>query len=114
MEKKLRLTKKEDFAKVYRNKQSTANYQFVVYKKKNENLRRFRVGISASKKLGNAVVRNRIRRLVKELVRKNQNQIKDGYDIVIIVRPRAVQMEFAQLEKSLLHVLRKALLLKKK
>lgn len=113
MEKKLRLTRNRDFAKVYQHKQSTANHQFVVYKKRNQDLEKFRVGISASKKLGNAVVRNRIRRVLKEIVRNNQHRIKSGFDIVIIVRAKAIQLEFAQLEKSLLHALRKASLLRK-
>ncbi len=110
----MRLKKKEDFAKVYRQEQSTANYQFVVYKMKNPEVEKFRAGISASKKIGNAVKRNRVRRIVKELIRKNQDRIREGYDFIIIVRARAVNMEFAQLEKSLLHVLGKASLLKKK
>jgi ribonuclease P protein component len=73
---------------------------------------RFRVGISVSKKVGNAVVRNRMRRLVKEIVRHHEPEIIGGLDIVFIVRKGALSKDYGELEKSVLHVLRKAKLLK--
>lgn len=73
---------------------------------------RFRVGISVSKKVGNAVVRNRMRRLVKEIVRHHEPEIAGHFDIVFIVRKGALSKDYAELEKSVLHVLRKAKLLK--
>ncbi|MFD2881876.1 ribonuclease P protein component [Paenibacillus rhizoplanae] len=71
------------------------------------------MGISVSKKVGNAVVRNRMRRLVKEIVRHHEPEIAGNLDIVFIVRkkerfPRIT----ASWRKSVLHVLRKAKLLK--
>lgn len=111
LEKRLRLKRREDFAKVYRRKQSTANQQFVVYKRGNSQNEQFRVGISVSKKIGNAVVRNRIRRVIKEIIRRHQSKIRPGFDIVIIARNRVVTMDFTEIEKSLLHVLKRASLL---
>jgi len=113
VQKKLRLTNRADFTRVYRHGKSFANHQFVVYWFNKPEIERFRLGISASKKIGNAVVRNRMRRLIKEIVRKNEARIIDHVDMVFIVRKGAVQMSFQEMEKSILHVLKKASLIKR-
>lgn len=109
---KLRLRNREDYSRVYRGGRSFANGQFVVYWSKQPSAQPFRVGISASKKIGNAVVRNRMRRLVKEIVRHMEGQIVPYVDFILIVRKPAVTMSYAELERSIKHVLRKAGLLK--
>jgi len=70
------------------------------------------VGISASKKIGNAVVRNRMRRLIKEIVRHMEDQIVPRVDFILIVRKPAITMSYGELERSIKHVLRKAGLMK--
>lgn len=112
MQKKLRLRKREDFGKVYRQGRSFANSQFVVYWRKQTNPGNFRLGVSASSKLGGAVVRNRVRRRVKEIVRLNAAKLKDEYDLILIVRKPALDLDYKEMEGSVLHVLRKAGLLK--
>ncbi|MBW5448804.1 ribonuclease P protein component [Cohnella sp. CFH 77786] len=112
MQRKLRLRKREDFGRVYRQGRSFANSQFVVYWRKQTNPGCFRLGVSASSKLGGAVVRNRIRRQVKEIVRLNAAKLQDEHDLILIVRKPALVMTYQQLEGSILHVLRKAGLLK--
>lgn len=72
----------------------------------------FRVGVSCSKKIGNAVVRNRMRRMIKEIVRHHEQEIVTQMDLIFIVRKGALGMPYKEMEKSLLHVLRKASLLK--
>jgi len=110
--KKLRLRNRADFGRVYRHGKSFANRQLVVYWSRKPDVERFRLGISASKKIGNAVVRNRMRRMLKEIVRLHESEIQDHVDIILIVRNGAVGMEYKELEKSVLHVLRKASLIK--
>ncbi|TDF94347.1 ribonuclease P protein component [Paenibacillus piri] len=113
MEKKNRLTKREYFDKVYRGGRSVANHQFVLY----FYARRqpgFRLGISVSKKLGNAVVRNRIRRMIKEIIRLNAERLPGGYDLILIGRKPVVGMAYADMEKSIFHVLKRASLLDRK
>jgi ribonuclease P protein component len=83
-----------------------------VYWFSRKEVERFRLGVSVSKKVGNAVVRNRMRRLVKEIVRHHEPEIAGGLDMVFIVRKGALDKDYAELEKSALHVLRKAKLLK--
>nr|WP_245252454.1 ribonuclease P protein component [Paenibacillus sediminis] len=113
VQKKLRLRNRADFTRVYRHGKSFANHQFVVYWFHKRDIERFRLGVSASKKIGNAVVRNRMRRLVKEIVRHHGDELIDHVDIIFIVRKGAVSMSYKELEKSVLHVLRKASLTKR-
>ncbi|MFP4975094.1 ribonuclease P protein component [Paenibacillus sp. CN-4] len=112
MHKRLRLRNRTDFSTVYRHGKSFANHQFVVYWFHRKEVEQFRLGVSVSKKVGNAVVRNRMRRVVKEIVRSHEAEIADHLDLVFIVRKGALSMSFAELDKSVLHVLRKAKLLK--
>lgn len=111
MHKTFRLTQNEDFRRVYRHGQSYANRQLVLYVMKQPKNERFRVGISASGKIGNAVVRNRLRRVIKEVVRLHEAWIPGQLDLVFIVRQAAVGLDYSALERSVLHLLRKANLL---
>ncbi|MGN7457139.1 ribonuclease P protein component [Paenibacillus pasadenensis] len=112
MQRKWRLRRREDFARTYRGGKSFANGQFVVYWSRQPIAEPFRLGISASKKIGNAVVRNRMRRVLKEIVRKHADRICERTDMILIVRAGAVGKPTEELEKNVLHVLRKAGLLK--
>lgn len=112
MQRKLRLRRREDFNRVYRQGRSFANSQFVVYWRKQANPGCFRLGVSASSKLGGAVVRNRMRRRIKEIVRLNADKLLPEFDLVLIVRKPALAMSYKEMEGSVLHVLRKAGLLK--
>lgn len=112
MRRKLRLRNREDFSRVYRKGKSFANGQFVVYWSRQPVAEPFRCGISASKKIGNAVVRNHMRRIIKEIIRHMEAEIVPNVDIIIIVRKPAVDMSYAELDRSIHHVLRKSGLLK--
>jgi ribonuclease P protein component len=109
-----RLTKREYFDRVYRGGKSVANHQFVLYSYARIRQPSFRLGISVSKKLGNAVVRNRIRRMLKEIVRLNAPKLVGGYDLIIIARKPVVGMKYKEMEKCVLHVLFRGSLLKRK
>jgi len=61
-----------------------------------------RVGITVSKKLGHAVVRNRTRRRLREIYRLNEAKFQPGWDIVVVARSRAVEAPFAKLTDSYL------------
>ncbi|MFX3634964.1 MAG: ribonuclease P protein component [Candidatus Pristimantibacillus sp.] len=113
MQRKLRLRNRADFNRIYRGGKSFANGQFVVYWSKQPVAEPFRLGVSASKKIGNAVVRNRMRRVIKEIVRLNAEKIIPNIDFILIVRKPAAAMKSKEMEKSILHVMKKAGLLKK-
>ncbi|XEC95021.1 ribonuclease P protein component [Paenibacillus tarimensis] len=112
MQRKLRLRNRQDFNRIYRGGRSFANSQFVVYWSRKPEVEQFRLGVSVSKKLGNAVVRNRMRRVMKEIVRLNAEKIAPHTDMILIARKPSVTMSTKELERSMLHVLRKANLLK--
>ena len=67
-----------------------------------------RVGITVSKKLGHAVVRNRVRRRIREVYRLNEEKFQPGWDIVVVARSRAVDAKFTQLTKAYLSLAQKA------
>lgn len=113
LQKAYRIARRSDFQLVYKYGKSTANRQFVLYTLKKQEVEHFRMGISVSKKVGNAVVRNRMRRVVKEIVRSLAPQIVPHYDMVIVVRKAALDMDFEQLRSSVIHVMRRASMLKR-
>src|SRR5436190_20952292 len=71
-----------------------------------------RLGIVTSGKIGNAVVRNRARRLLRETFRVHQHDLAQPVDLVLIARSSIVEKDFAGVEKDFLTTLRKAGLLK--
>lgn len=90
MEKKNRLTRSADFQRVYRQGKSVAGRYLVLYyfeRSADPDEPEPRLGISVSKKVGGAVVRNQVKRLIKEGFRSLRGGIASGYDYVIIARP---------------------------
>jgi ribonuclease P protein component len=114
VEKIYRLAKREDFNKVYRYGKSMANHQFVLYYLPQPKLEQFRLGVSVSKKVGNAVVRNRLRRMMKEIIRLKKENMTPHYDYILLARKPVTEMDYAEMEKSIWHVIRKASLPHKK
>lgn len=107
-----RLRKNEHFQAVFQRGTSAANKQFVLYSARQEGQAAFRAGISVSKKIGNAVIRNRVKRLIREAVARLENAIPKGVDLVIIARPGVESMSLESIEQSLLHVMKRAKVIK--
>ena len=97
------LRKNQQFQFVYKNGKSYANKYMVMYVKKN-GLEINRLGISVSKKVGNSVVRHRVKRLIKESYRLHENIFNSGLDIVIVARPSAASVGYEEIESALLHL----------
>ena len=97
------LKKNTDFRQVYRSGKSKADRLLVLYVLENKT-KRNRLGISVSKKVGNSVVRHRIKRLVKESYRLNEDRFLFGWDIVFVVRVAAGSADYHQIESSLLRL----------
>ena len=88
MEFSVSLKKKRDFQNVYKNGVSYANKYLVMYVTENQ-IKKNRLGISVSKKVGNSIVRHRLTRLIRESYRLQEDKFKCGLDIVIIGRVSA-------------------------
>ncbi|PTL37696.1 ribonuclease P protein component [Alkalicoccus saliphilus] len=114
MKKQHRLRKNEEFQKVFQHGKSAANRQFVVYQLSRRGQEHVRIGLSVSKKLGNAVQRNRIKRLMKEALRGTAEELRQDCDVVIIARKPAASMELEEVQKSLKHVLKVAKLYRRR
>ena len=96
-----RLRSNAQFSDVYRTHRSFADDYFVMYVRENgESFNR--VGVSVSKKIGNSVVRHRIKRLVKEAFRNSENMFNSGLDIVFVARSNAASMSYEETVKSLM------------
>ena len=94
------------FKRLYRRGKSEAGPYVAVYCQKNgKNINR--LGITTGGKLGKAVIRNRIRRRIKEAYRLSEERMRYGYDIVVVARGRSVTTDYHHIESDLLHCLQK-------
>ena len=108
MNKRQRIKKNEDFQKVFKKGKSFANRQFVVYCFKKDQQTAFRIGLSVSKKVGNAVTRVRVKRYIRQAFLELKDEVKQDMDYVIIARTQAATLDFHETKKSLQHVLKVA------
>ncbi len=96
----------QEFHRVYKRGKSVVNRHIVVYYLPN-NLGKNRVGISVSKKVGNAVTRNRVKRLIREVYRLNGDGIRQGYDIVFVARVRTNSATFRDIKRAMTALFKK-------
>lgn len=108
MRRKFRIKKNEDFQTVFKQGKSIANRQFVIYMLQKPEEREFRIGLSVSKKIGNAVTRNRVKRLIRQVFLEEKHRIASGNEFIIIARKPAADMNYHEVKSSLNHLFRKA------
>ena len=82
------------------------NSYLVLYARKNRTCTN-RVGVTVSKKLGGAVVRNRVRRRLREVYRLHEQQFSPGWDIVVVARSRCIRADFGKLTHAYLSLAEK-------
>lgn len=97
------LKKNSDFKEVYRSGVSHANRYLIMYVSENYQCGN-RLGISVSKKVGNSVVRHRVKRLVKEAYRLHEDVFNSGLDIAVVARASAASIGFKEMESAVLHL----------
>lgn len=95
------IKKNEDFKKVYRKGKSCANDALIMYVLPND-LTHDRIGISASKKIGNSITRHRIARVVRECFRLHSEEVKSGFDIVVVAREPAAMLGYNEMSLAYL------------
>lgn len=106
------LKNKRDFQIVYQNGRSFANRYLVMYVFPLKSKQEKKVGFTAGKKLGNAVIRNRVKRLLRESYRLEQSKIVDDVWLLLVGRKAAVDVKQPVVEKAFVNLLKKAGLFK--
>ncbi len=99
MKRETTLKENYEFRRVYNKGKTGVSPFLVVYARPNRSVRN-RLGVTVSTKLGKAVVRNRIRRRLREIYRLSQPEMKQGYDIVLVARTRAVTASYPELDRA--------------
>lgn len=87
-----RLSRSAEFERVYRQGRSTANRHLVLYTFPNPAARQPRLGLSVSRKVGGAVERNHVKRLLREAFARAADELSPGQDIVVVARPEAREL----------------------
>jgi len=106
--KQYRLKKKKDFKLVFE-KGKTFNNKFLFLKGAKNALKNSRFAFIVSLKISKkAVVRNRIKRLLREAIREKLDDIKSGFDVVIIAKPEIVNKNYREINKEIEGLLKKA------
>ncbi|MGO3732159.1 MAG: ribonuclease P protein component [Vagococcus sp.] len=108
MKKSYRIKKEKEFQQIIQKKQSFANRNFVVYVSESTDNAHFRIGLSVGKKIGNAVTRNRVKRLMRQALFELKSEIKPEYNVILIARPNIVGLTLEEVKKNIQHVFKLA------
>jgi len=103
------LRKDREFRRAYRRgySKSAAGVVVHVFRRRGAPDLLTRVGVSVSTKVGNAVVRNKIKRRLKEICRLRKGALTPGCDVVIVARTKAAEYTYSQIERDLLYLFNK-------
>ncbi|HCS66965.1 MAG TPA: ribonuclease P protein component [Oribacterium sp.] len=96
--------KNSEFQRAYQTGRSFASSALVMYVCKNE-AKHNRLGVSCSKKIGNSVVRHTFARKMREIFRLNDFRVKQGFDIIVVIRGGANDCTYQQIEAQYLNLL---------
>lgn len=110
---RLRLKESRDFARIKEKGRSQAGRFFVLALLRDESVPDFQFGLITGKRLGNAVVRNKIRRQIREIIREHRAQIAPGWQFVTIARWRAAGADYADMEQDWVRLAKRQGLLSK-
>ena len=113
MSKLVTLRKNSEFLRVYGRGKSRANPMLIMYVHEN-GMDYNRIGISVNKKVGKSVVRNRVKRLIKEAYRKYADTVRKGYDLIVVARKDTANTEYRDIEKWMKDLLIRHKLLEKR
>lgn len=87
-----RLSRSAEFERVYRQGRAVSNRHLVLYSFPNQSVDRPRLGLSVSRKVGGAVERNQVKRLLREAFDGVSGEVSAGYDVVVVARPEAREL----------------------
>ena len=102
--KKLEIIKSSrEYTEIINTNKCKRNKYFSVYYRKNNDKNKY--GITVPKKTGTALIRNKIKRRVKNIIDNNKNIVQKNYDYVIIVKKGIIDLTYQEMEKELLKLL---------
>jgi len=111
LSKKYRLQKDKDFDLVFK-KGKNLDSEFLFLKLRKNDLEFSRFGFILSKKISkNATARNKIKRRLREIIRKQVGNIKSGFDVAFVVKPRIIGKDYSEIKEGVEKLLKKAELL---
>lgn len=105
MKKNYRIKKSDDIEQIIKNKKSVGNKNYIIYIMNSE-AKHFRLATSVSKKIGNAVIRNRQKRLIKTVFNKYKENLL-AFDIFVIARGNSTTLTLNEVEENLVYLLKK-------
>ncbi|NVY96606.1 ribonuclease P protein component [Lactobacillus sp. DCY120] len=107
MKKSYRVKKEAEFQAVFDYHHSVANRAFVLYQMPKPQQKHFRVGLSVGKKIAHtAVLRNQVKRYLRQSILELRSEIQPECDFLIIARPLATQLDFHETKQNLIHLLK--------
>lgn len=106
-----RLRKRYQFQYIYRSGKFVSEKAVTLHYASSKN-KDIKVGFAVTKKIGHAILRNKIRRRLREIVRKYLPNLKQNYNIIIVAKEQIVQTQFNDLELQIVNLLKRADLFK--
>lgn len=107
MQNTVSIKENRDFTRLYKSGKFYSSDCLILYVRKNR-LDQNRLGVTVSKKVGKAVVRNRVRRRIKESYREIESRISASYDFVVVARGKAAECDYKKIRSALIYLMRKA------
>lgn len=104
MNKEKILKKSDDFTKIINKNRSVKSKYFSIYYQPSDKVH---YGITVPTKLGHAVIRNKLKRRVKNIIYNNEKDIQQSFNYVIIIKEATKSLDYAGLEKELLYIIKK-------
>ena len=105
MKKKNIIKSKLEYTEIIKKCEYIKNNYFIIYYRKNNLTNRY--GISIPKKTGKAVIRNKIKRQLKNIIDNNEFDIQKSYDYVIIIRKRLIELNYQEIEANFINLIKK-------
>ena len=109
MNKEYRVKKNTEIELILKEKNSRSNQYFSVYKRTNLETSHFRYAMSVGKKIGNAVTRNKYKRITRNLVDQNKFLFKNDFNYIIILKKKCLELSYNELNDSLNKLLKEKL-----
>ena len=104
MNKEMRIKNKIEFSEIISIGKKNSNMYFTIYNKERKmDFPRF--GVTLSKNFGNAVHRNKYKRILREIIRNNQKKFQNGFDYIIIMKKSCEGLDYKIIEKNLLNLI---------